>query len=156
MWRAAHLSVEGGLRELRCVADAWKRIGLREQLAVVRLQVVVGCRLLNAARAGFTLHFRGECIGRGCGLVLRELLRDLVLHFVERLNVRFLLFFYLDDMKAVAALDQIARLSGRQRERDLLELRDGAAALDPTQFAAFLRAAGVVRILFGNLGKVPA
>src|SRR5207248_8701877 len=97
---------------------------------------------------------RGKRIGGSCGLVLSELLRDLVLHFVERLYVRFLLFFYLDAVEAVAALHQIARLPGRQRERDLLEIRHGAAALDPAEFAACFRAAGIVRILLRNLCEI--
>ena len=69
---------------------------------------------------------------------------DLVFHFVERLEMRFMLVFRADDVETVTALHQIAGLTLGLGKGSLLEFGHSTTAANPTQFATLLRAARVV------------
>src|SRR5438552_14101960 len=65
-----------------------------------------------------------------------------------------LLLFNLDDVKTELALNDVADLSGLQRERSLLELRHHLSVTEPTQVATFLFASGIARKLFRERGEI--
>ena len=66
------------------------------------------------------------------------------------------LFFSLNNVEPVCSLHQIAGLPFVQGERRLLKFRDGLSLYNPPQFSTSRLAAGIIRILFGEFGKVPA
>src|SRR5437763_7362753 len=65
-----------------------------------------------------------------------------------------LLLFNLDDVKTELALNDVADLSGLQRERGLLELRHHLSVTKPTQVATFLFASWIARKLFCERGEI--
>src|SRR5882757_1540911 len=79
---------------------------------------------------------------------------NLALYFGQRFDMSFLFVFHADDVKTIAAFNQIAGLSFGERKGSLLELRDSAAPSDPAQFAAAFCAARVVGILAGDFGEI--
>src|SRR5438552_4266237 len=65
-----------------------------------------------------------------------------------------LLLFNLDDVKTELALNDVADLSGLQRERGLLELRHHLSVTKPSQVATFLFASWIARRLFCERGEI--
>ena len=93
------------------------------------------------------------------GLLLCHLLRlllfhlrlDLVFDLVESLHVSILAVVDADDVKAIAALHQIADLSFGLRERGFLKLWNCASFADPAQGTAFFGAARIFRIFLREI-----
>jgi len=61
----------------------------------------------------------------------------------------------MDNVKAVAALHQIAGTAFGQREGDLFEFWDRMSLFNPIQRTAILCTAGIFGIFFGELGEIP-
>src|SRR6185437_1966661 len=81
---------------------------------------------------------------------------DLRLDLGQRTLVGGLFILNLQDVVAELRLDDARGLSGSQRERRLVELGNGLTAVQPSEFAALVLAAGVVGVLLGQLGEVAA
>src|SRR5258708_27413045 len=67
-----------------------------------------------------------------------------------------MLVFSLDDMEAELALHRLADLAYILAKSGALIFRDKLPAVAPAQFAAAVFAAGIIRIFFGQRGKVSA
>jgi hypothetical protein len=89
-------------------------------------------------------------------LLFGEGVDDGSFHFIERLDVRVLLLFGLDDVIAEAGADEIGNLARLLAKGGLVEFSDGGAVLDPAQFAALILAAGIVGIFLREVGEVLA
>ena len=76
------------------------------------------------------------------------------LHFAERLRMRRLPLFHLDNVIAELALHDLG-IADLLREDGVVELRHHGAVLRKAQFAALVLAARIVGVLLGQLGKVP-
>ena len=82
--------------------------------------------------------------------------QDLRLHLIQRLQVRGLLLFDLNDVIAELGLDHVGDLARLQTEGRLFKRRHGHPALNHAQLAALLLAARVIGIGLGQCGKVSA
>ncbi len=154
--RVLGVGAEHGRHELRRCAYARDRIGASEgtggddfQAVALRRRVQPFAAGLAADAVGHGAHLAGHLLRRDRGLDLRA-------DFVERLQVRFLLVVRVDDVEAEGAAHQTAGLALLQRERGLIELRNGLPVLDPAQRAAVVLAAGIVGILLGQVGEIAA
>jgi len=80
---------------------------------------------------------------------------DLIFHFIKRLHMGGLFVVHADNMKTVAALDQIAGGAFGEGECRLFEFSNGAASANPAERTAIFTAAGIFRIFLSQFWEVP-
>ena len=127
-----------------------------EEFGRDRLQAFGGCRLVEPVGARLAEQGVRSGFGGARRLLLLYFFFNFGFHFGQRLEVGVLLVFDADDVEAITALDQIAGLAFGERKSSFFEFRNGAAAADPAQFSAALRAPGIVGVFLRQLCEIAA
>ena len=113
------------------------------------------CRL---AQIGRFVGQVGQLLGRfhesTLNLLDFQLLHQLITHRLQRRYLRRLEISQLDQLKAVAGANRLGNLIRLQGEQRIVKGLVKAALDDIAQIATITGAAGVIRHLFGNLGKI--
>jgi len=117
--------------------------------------VSLGCRIEIGRFGDLGRQLLGEVCRVGLHTLCRQLIGQLLAHFVEGAGRAGFPLHELDDVKPVLRLDQVADLSRLlQRERPFVEFGDHPAASEIVQVAALSGRAFVFRVLRGELGEV--
>jgi len=114
------------------------------------------CRLLQAVGRCFLRQLLRIARRRVIFLLLRQRRENLRAHIAQRLGMRRVLVFHLDDVEAILRAHQIRDLAHRHCEDRMVKRRHRHALLHPAQLAALVLAARVVGVLLRQLGKVLA
>ena len=144
------------VHELRIGADSRQQAVVIDEVGGNHLQSLCRRSLLQTATARVIRQLLSVMLCSLAGFLLPDERLDLRFHFVHRFNFGFLLVVHMNDVEAEAGLHEVAGAAFGQRKRSLLEFRDSHAFAGPSQRATELGAAGVVRILLGQVGKVAA
>ena len=145
---------EHGFRKLRIRGHSGQSIGPAEEVSGYRSLTFCRSRLVESVSTRLAKESIRRRFGGARRFLLLHFLFNLALHLGEGLEMGCLFVFDADDVEAVTALDEVAGLSFAERKRSLFELRNGAAAADPAEFAPTLGAPGIVRIFFRKLGEI--
>ena len=138
------------------IGDAGDDAILGDVVRRLRMKALAGGGLVDPVLRGVGDELAGEALFGSAGPLLLKKRNDLTAHLCERLDVGRVLRFNLKNVIAELRLDDVRGLAGREREGGLIELGNGAAAIEEAEFPALRLAARVVGVLRGEIGEVAA
>ena len=153
--RIALLRLEGFGEQRRAVGKSGNDALRGHRRRGDQLQMVCGCRLIEAVLHGLRSQRLRIALLRGRGLLANQCGLDGRQHLAQRLRVRLLALFDLNDVVAILGLDDFC-IADFLSEDGVVELGHHAPALRESQLAAGILAAGVIGIFLGQIGKVGA